>query len=263
MKRPKQWWVSIRRHRGAVNLSRLTRLTAQWLSPAPRPTVLLEGRCLLCAGPGGRQALCPDCLRGLPWPGPACPQCALPAGDERYPCGACLLRPPPWRSARAGLRYTFPVDTLVRQLKYGRQLAAGRALAQAMLELPSPAISRDRNQTSPWLVPVPLHWLRETARGFNQAREIANHLARETGWPVRGRWLRRDRSTPPQAGLDAAQRRRNLARAFQWHGPSLAGQQIILVDDVMTTGATAAACCQALAAARDVHLWVAARTPRP
>lgn len=246
----------------AVNLNRLTRLTDQWPAAHPRPWALLPGRCLLCAGPSCREALCPDCLIGLPWPDISCPRCALPAADEDHPCGACLLNPPAWHAARAGLHYDFPVDTLVRQLKYNRQLAAGRALAQAMLARSPPTIAA-ANAQAPWLIPVPLHWRRETWRGFNQAREIANHLGRHTGWPVLGKQLRRRRPTSAQAGMNAAERRKNLTGAFVWNGPPLAGREIILVDDVLTTGATAAACCRALAGAKRIHLWVAARTPKP
>lgn len=253
---------SIRRSNGAVNLNWLARLTVQWYQRLPKPRALLPGRCLLCAGPSHREALCPACLRGLPWPGTSCPQCALPAADEHHPCGACLLHPPPWHTARAGLCYAFPVDILVRQLKYSRQLAAGRALAQAMLAGTLPAVTAEPSQ-APWLVPVPLHWRRETWRGFNQAHEIANHLARHTRWPLQGDRLRRRRPTSPQAGMNAAQRRKNLTGAFVWNGPELHGHEVILIDDVLTTGATAAACCRALAGAKRIHLWIAARTPTP
>ena len=262
MRRLKRCVESIRRSNKPVNLSRLRRLTGQWRAALPRPRVLLPGCCLLCAGPSHREALCPDCLKGLPWPGVSCPRCALPAADDNQPCGVCLLHPPPWDTARAGLCYDFPVDTLGRQLKYNRQLAAGRGLAQAMLARMPPTMAAD-NARAPWIIPVPLHWRRETWRGFNQAREIANHLGGQTGWPVRGDRLRRRRPTSAQAGMNAAERRKNLTRAFTWNGASLSGREIILVDDVLTTGATAAACCRALAGAKRIHLWVAARTPTP
>lgn len=262
MKGPEQWLVSIRRRNGAVNPDQMKRLTGLWQKAISRPEALLPGRCLLCGWPCNREALCTDCLGGLPWPHSSCPRCALPVGNGDHPCGTCLLHPPPWHSARTGLNYDFPVDTLVRQLKYHRQLAAGRGLAQAMLARPVPVVLNE-DGSCPWLVPVPLHWWRETWRGFNQAREIANHLARATGLPIHGAYLRRRLSTPPQAGLDAFERKKNLHKAFHWNGPSLKGQQVILVDDVLTTGATAAACCRALGDASGVHLWVAARTPKP
>jgi ComF family protein len=248
------WLSSIRRARKAVNLA-----TAGWLT----------GRCLLCGDPCAQEALCPPCLAGLPGLGPACPRCALPLEAPASPCGACLQRAPPWTAARAALRYEFPVDSLVRKLKYQRQLAAGRALAMAMIR-PSatwPGPSRPgagptpqlTPSPPPWLVPVPLHWNREAWRGFNQARELCVHLARVTQWPLRDRWLRRVQRTPPQAGMPSGQRKLNLVGAFRWCGPPLSGHRIVLVDDVLTTGATAAACCSALGDADAVELWVAAR----
>ncbi len=221
-----------------------------------REPAWLAGRCLLCADPSGRDALCGGCLRGLPPVGAACPTCALPVTDTRQPCPACRLAPPPWDRALASLRYDFPVDVLVQALKFRRDLAAGAALAAAMIRAgPPPGVDGAR----PWLVPIPLHRRREAWRGFNQATELALHLSRATGWSLRARHLRRTRPTRPQSGLTLARRRRNLDGAFLWRGPDLRGVAVVLVDDVLTTGATAAACARALAGAESVTLWVAAR----
>ena len=174
-------------------------------------------------------------------------------------CGACQQRPRPWVTATAALRYDFPADRLVRALKYRGDFAAGAALVEAMRFGQRPPLD---GAHPPWIVPVPLHGWRQRRRGFNQAMELAAPLARATGWSLMDR-LRRVRHTPPQARLDAEQRRRNLRNAFHWRGPSLEGQSVLIVDDVMTTGATLEACAAALSDAASVSVWVATRALSP
>lgn len=223
----------------------------QWLH------ALLPMHCLLCGGAARAANLCDGCRRDLPRNVPACVQCALPLpAPAEEPCGACLRRRPPWDQAHAGLRYAFPTDVLVTRLKFRGQLAAAPALAALMAE-GAPVLDPARDH----LVPVPLHWRRKCLRGYNQAEQLARHLGRLTGAPVRAGWVSRRRRTRAQSELAATERSRNVRGAFAWRGPARRGFRIILVDDVMTTGATLAECARLArrAGAVRVELWVAAR----
>ncbi|MEJ2534402.1 MAG: ComF family protein [Gammaproteobacteria bacterium] len=218
---------------------------------------LLPMRCLLCGDAADDANLCNGCRGDLPRNEPACVRCALPLPDAREEqCGACLRRSPPWDRARAALRYAFPVDVLVTRLKFRGQLAAAPALAGIMADR-APLLDPVRDL----LIPVPLHWRRKCMRGYNQAEQLARHLGRRTGIPVRAGWLARRRRTRAQSVLAAAQRRRNVRGAFSWRGPPSRDFGAILVDDVMTTGATLAECARLArrAGAGRVELWVAAR----
>ena len=167
---------------------------------------------------------------------------------------------------RSGLRgfdaaYCFgSYEGLLREwihlYKYGRI----KTMAQPLGELLARAVPRDEGFDA--IVPVPLHWRREWQRGFNQAELLARGLSRRVGLPV-VRALRRVRSTGTQAGLSNTARRRNVSAAFRSRRP-VAGQRILLIDDVMTTGSTAAACALALkrAGAARVALVTVARVDR-
>jgi len=134
--------------------------------------------------------------------------------------------------------------------KYGRI----KTLAGPLGELLAAAVPR--NESFDAIVPVPLHWLRQWKRGFNQSAVLARQLSRTVGAPVVSA-LRRTRSTLVQAGLSNTARRRNVAQAFGSRGRSVAGKRILLIDDVMTTGSTAAACARALREAGAARVTVA------
>lgn len=226
--------------------------------------LLFPCHCLLCLAPSHHhQELCAACRDELPWLGHCCLRCALPLNspDARL-CGHCLRRPPRFEHCLSALRYQFPCDQLLVNFKYHRQLASGRLLAQLWLQHCRDPAGSHRPQL---LVPIPLHWRRRWTRGYNQSLLLAQHWGDALSLPVCSA-LRRGRHTPPQQGLNAAQRRRNLRDAFTLQHPSsINGRHIAVVDDVLTTGTTANAAAAILlaAGARRVDIWCLARTPEP
>ncbi len=227
--------------------------------------------CLVCrerAGhapdkPGDRD-LCPACADALPWNRSACGACALPLPVPAAACGACLRRPPPLTATRAVFRYAAPLDRLLPRLKFHGDLAAGRLCANLMADALAGSLADDPRPEAPVprvLIPLPLHRDRLRARGFDQALELARPLGRAMALPVADDLLRRVRDTAPQSRLDAAARRRNLRGAFALAPGATPPAHAVLVDDVMTTGATLYAAADALlrAGAQRVDAWVCAR----
>lgn len=168
-------------------------------------------------------------------------------------CGACLSHPPHYDATTALWRYEFPIDRMIHALKYGERLAIaawfGRKLAEELA-----------NQKPDLLLPMPLHPQRLSDRGFNQAVEITRTISKHLQLPWAGDVLQRTRDTAPQTDLPIEERARNVKDAFVCMG-NLSGKTVVVVDDVMTTGATlneTAAAIKKAGAAR-VENWVVAR----
>lgn len=222
--------------------------------------LLLPPRCLHCGAPGaaGRD-LCADCRDSLPHNACACPRCALPIPQPAPACGRCLKRPPPASAALAPFLYADPVDRWLPRFKFARDLAAGRVLAELLLEDPRLPTLVDGIDA---LVPLPLHRARLGERGYNQALELARPLARALDLRLRQDWLQRVRATAPQTGLDARARRRNLRGAFVADA-AMRGQRVLLIDDVITTGSSMLEATRACrrAGAIEVRVLAVARAP--
>lgn len=215
---------------------------------------VISSLCPLCEQRSTKSHLCAVCASWLqPLPDP-CPGCAAPNTLSTL-CGRCQQRPPPWQSATVGWALEGATRFLIHRMKYHRDLASARALArQWWLDQCLHDLGVDA------LVPVPLHRAKARKRGFNQAEWLAAHWARQAGLPV---WtnLIKQRSTPPLEGLNRIQRRQTLNNAFRVLTPP--PQRVAIVDDVLTTGATAAELTRTLqrAGVRHVELWTLARTP--
>lgn len=240
---------------GPVNLNGVAQVDGWWRRLGVR---LCPPRCLACGEPGPPgDDLCAACAAALPWNDAACARCALPLAAPAAACGACLQTAPPLDAAHAAFRYAAPLDRLLPRFKFHRDLPAGRLLAEAMA---ARFAALDRPDA---LLPVPLHRERLRRRGYDQALELARPLARALRLPLRTDLLRRQRSTRAQSELDATQRRRNLRGAFAVEDGRPLPSHVVLVDDVMTTGATLHAAARVLrrAGVPRVEAWVCARVP--
>lgn len=218
---------------------------------------LVPRHCLLCGGSTGAHNLCSGCAADLPVsPVDACPHCARP-GTGGAVCGVCLKRPPAFDATLAAFAYRFPLDQLIPQLKYHGRLAIAPVLGEL---LASAAAGRPRPDR---IIPMPLHPARLAGRGFNHATEIARRLCAVSGLVLDTRSATRVRDTPPQQALSLSARRGNVRGAFIC--APLAGLNVALLDDVMTTGTSLDELARAVkrAGAARVECWVVARTPPP
>ncbi|MEP7329077.1 MAG: ComF family protein [Betaproteobacteria bacterium] len=215
---------------------------------------VLPQRCALCTARADHQLLCPACTSTLPALPAHCPQCASPTPEGRR-CGRCLAQPPAFVATRCAFVYAYPLDGIVHALKYGGRAAYAEIFAHALAQMPG--------MRPDCLVPLPLAATRQRERGFNQATEIARHLASHIGVPIL-RALVRTRDTQAQAALPWHRREANVRGAFAAIA-SLTGARVALIDDVMTTGATldAAARAALAAGAATVEAWIGARTLPP
>lgn len=210
--------------------------------------------CVVCREPAERH-LCDACIAAMPRiTAPICSRCGRPTGSgagRNDLCGVCRQAAPAFDACRAYGQYAGKLGDAVRAVKYHGKTAAVPALAELMAQVlcDDPLLRQ-----GVVLVPVPLHPRRRRQRGFNQAELLARTVARQTGREVHSLLLAKVKNTRPQVGLSAPERRANLRDAFQVRPGSLPAGPLVLVDDVITTGATFGECARALrdAGARQV-----------
>jgi ComF family protein len=226
--------------------------------------LLLPPACPLCGHEQRRDGLCPDCLRGFhPIVTPCCPRCFLPYPAEEgtdHLCEACLREEPSFAWAQALGVYEETLRKAIQHFKYQGAVNLDRPLGLLLAAALEEKAGRFRPDL---LIPVPLHQTRLRERTFNQSLLLARVLGKRWHAPVTARFLARIRATPPQQGLKAQIRRHNMKGAFALRG-NVAGKRILLVDDVLTTGATVRECSRVLleGGAAEVAVAVLGRARR-
>jgi ComF family protein len=228
---------------------------------------VLPPRCLKCGEVlTGANGLCPECWRKLAWlAAPCCACCGQPfpfaAGDGAL-CGACLTKRPAYDRARAVFRYDDESRDLVIGLKHADRTESVPALAGWMVRAGGTLL-----ESAELIVPVPLHWSRLATRRFNQAGLLAQAIGRTAGLPVLPQALTRKRATRSQGHLGRLARFRNVKGAIavaERQATAVTNRRILLIDDVITTGATVESAAKALisAGARQVDVLALAKVVR-
>ena len=228
----------------------------QWLSHPQ-----LAGICLLCRQPvQDSPLLCDYCHQSLPKLNHPCPLCAHPMPHAATCCGHCLQHAPSWEALRVIAGYEQPFIHLIHRLKFHHTSEIASLLGHLFVQ----QLGSDAQRTNPEvLLPVPLHWWRQWQRGYNQSALIGRTLSQELAIPLDENLLKRCKATPPQSRLDRRTRKKNLRNAFILKEHHY--RHVALLDDVVTTGATAEAITRALlkSGVEKVEIWAICRTLSP
>lgn len=224
--------------------------------------LIMPHRCLRCGDTvGGAPGLCAACYPKIEFLAEeGCPCCGVRVPQPGLLCGACLRQPPPWSRARSAFAYTPESRDLVLRFKHADATHMAPVLAAWLHRA-----GGDSLRAADLLVPVPLHWRRLFFRRYNQSALLARQLSAHCGVPADVTVLKRVRDTRPQGHLRRGQRQDNVRTAFRVTDPRrVAGLRVVLLDDVLTTGATVSACARALraAGAADVAVLTLARVMR-
>lgn len=226
---------------------------------------LTERSCFFCHAPTHEAlGICAGCQLDLPWNTNACRICSEPMPSQlsgQVTCGKCLTSQPAFDRCLTAFTFEFPVRQAIHQLKYSQQCYWSRPL--------SACLHRVIDQQSPLyrpevLIPVPMDRAKKRIRKINQSEEIAKRVGKHMRLPVDGKSVRKIRATSAQSTLSKRERRQNLRGSFEVIGKPRY-QHVAIVDDVITTGATAETLARLLkkAGIEEVSIWCIARTPTP
>jgi ComF family protein len=218
--------------------------------------LLFPPRCSGCQADGSLWcAACQAATRLIepPW----CEKCGEPFVTDRL-CTNCRAHPLVIEKIRSVALFDGPLRQAIHRFKYERLASLAEPFGAMLADYWTAA-----HLTADWLIPVPLHPARERDRGYNQSELLARHVARRVAVALSSTGLRRTRATAVQMTLSAAERRQNVAGAFDCSEPRVKGKRVVIIDDVGTTGATLDACAQAVlqAGATSVMGLTLARTP--
>lgn len=225
---------------------------------------LLQISCLVCRGPTlFSQSVCRYCLESCPIIEQPCRHCGIPIlSGHQETCAQCLTTPPPYSQTHCAFAYSYPINHIIHRIKYSNQISLLKSITRPLTE-----ILLERYRQQPWpeaIIPVPLHNKRLRERGYDQAMLLAKTLKqqiRQTEVNLNTKLVRRTRFTPPQQGLKARDRLKNIRGAFLLTSPAIY-RHVALVDDVVTTGATVSEIARLLLkeGVTQVDIWCLART---
>lgn len=227
--------------------------------------LILPAQCLLCGLASNNKLICHDCLKAITTNRPCCQHCGLTLVKSQPFCGDCLKQAHLFTQLHALADYQKPYPTLIKKFKYSKKLIYGELLAELLSQSVSHTLSPQQLSKIDYLIPVPLHPKKHRQRGFNQAQLIAQHIGKKLNCPVLLDTVQRHKQTIAQEGLSLQKRKANLKNAFIFsghHKTLLSGAYVVIIDDVVTTGATINSVCQVLlqSGVKRIDIWCICRT---
>ncbi|WP_281167235.1 ComF family protein [Psychromonas ossibalaenae] len=228
---------------------------------------LLPAQCLLCHLPSNDKLICTYCQNALDTKRPCCHKCGLRLAKAQDFCGDCLQQEHLFTQLHALADYQSPYSSLIKKFKYAKKLIHGELLGELLTSSVSSNVDLQTIAEVDYLLAIPLHRKKHQKRGFNQAEIIAQVASKQLAIPLLNA-VERHKNTSAQEGLSLKKRKHNLNNAFslkQAQQDKLAGTHIVIIDDVVTTGATVNSLCQILlqAGVRRIDIWCVCRTALP